>query len=405
MFFEIIRQNKVVARGEDILSCNAFYEINQTPSLEMEIPIKYYKYLFFKNECKVYFDDGGMFHGVLMSKDVSGNAGTIKLQYAQILEEWNFESVPTNVVKKNAEVSKLMKDVDIINIRPPWEIKVKNSYEIEYEFSREKKREVLDKIINLTPNLNYRIHRDKDRYLELGIFGTKMDFLVSTENLLDEVQLDEDGTNIANYSVMLSDKNDGGATSITLRDIFMNKHLQTTGFPVVITGNRINTQATQTGFNYTEYAPNNTVEYAILDEEGIKRENGDIYETTFSSNDIQPIQEEGKPINNVDRIRATVMLYQRGVRKLRYSRRVFKFTVKVPRLPVYINVGDKVRFVYANESVEWQECKGLLGENTLFLDDWFYIISIELNVETNGAMTYSLVLSKDLTSYYSLREV
>lgn len=404
MYFEVIRNGSRVAVGDRLLNVSMVYEIDKVPSFSVQLPIDYSQHFVLRNEMKLHMPDGGFIHGLYAGKTLTKSSELVSVNYNHTLQEWEYQSIPTNVVKKKASVSSLMKDSDIKYTKNNWVISVQDDAEIEYEFSREKKLEGLDKIISLTPDLHYRILRSTDRYLEIGKFGEHKDFIVSFDNMLDDLTIEDDPSTITNYAVVLSDKNEGGGTSVTLRDVYEHPELQLKGFPVIITGNKINTQSTQTGYSFTEYAPNNMHEYAIIDEVGIEREEGDIYEGTFSMNDVEPVQEDGKTISNADRIKASQMVYQKGVRKLYRSRRNLVYTTTVPDLPLDVNVGDKVLCMFRNSTDTLVECFGLKTTTQLEVQDWFYIVRIEEQMGEDGTMLYGLTLAYDLVTYFNTRE-
>lgn len=405
MYFEIIYKDTILITGDDLLQVDFAYDLNSTPNFSIDLPLKYYHYLDFRSEIKLHFDDGTMLHGIIVSRKITKSQEIVSCEYEHIFYEWTFESIPVNVVKKNTTVSNLMKDPDMIYQKKNWSIDVHNDYPIEYEFSRENKREGLEKIIELTPDLSYRVLRNSDRYLEIGKFGEHKQFLISFDNIVDDLVITDDSSVISNYAVALSDKSEGGATTITLRDVFEHPELEMEGFPVIITGNTINTQAPQVGYRFTEYAPNNIEEYAVIDEYGIMQECGDIYETTVSTNDIQPIQENGKPITNADRINSAKMLYQQTVRRLIHGRRRKLYECSVAYLPSDINVGDKVRLLFENKFDEFYGCSGVNSVGAFSVDAWVYVIRIQLHFQSDGSVVYDLVLSENLSSIYGEREV
>lgn len=408
MYFEIIYRGKTLITGDDLLATSFRYEINKEPSFSAKLPIKYYPYLMYKNEIKIHLDAEHLIHGLIMSKTIDKTEERIDVEYEHVLFEWTYQSVPTNVAKKGGFVSTLMKDPDIVyqakNGEDPWTIKVYDDCEIEYEFSRETKREALDKIIELTPDLNWRVTRSADKTLEIGKFGEHKEVLVSYENILDNLEIEDDNSAIINYAVTLSDKNEGGATSVTLKEVFEHPELQIEGFPVIITGQTINTQSPQVGYNFTEYAPNTINEYAVIDEEGIRRENGDIYEGTYTNNDIQPIQEDGKEITNEDRIKTSQMLYQSTVRKNKMSRRNLKYTFSLGDIPADLNVGDMVRLVFKNNVDTYSGCYGLQTTPVIKSDAWLYVLTIDLQIQDNGSVVYQLTVAQDISSYNVTRE-
>lgn len=407
MLFTILYHGEKVVVGSDILSTSDTYDINTAPTFDVTLPIRYLNALRWKVEIVIEFDDGRLWHGILVSKEIDKKAETIQCNFDHVLSEWSLQCIPINVAKKKQLVSEIMKDKDIIYNKTDWTIAVQDDATVEYEFSRENKLEALEKIVGMTDNLSYRLLRDKDRVIQIGKFGEHKNLLVTKDNILDGLTISDDATNIINYAVSLSDKTEGGATSVTLKEVHDDPTLQDPEFPVIITGNKINTQAPQIGFSFHEYAPNNVNEYAVLDETGIERENGDVYEGTFSTNDVQPIQEDGKTITNEDRIMASKMLYQKAIRKLRFSRRNLTYQFGLADLPVDINVGDKIKLVFKNNISYFEPCNVDIfnTENVLDINDWFYITSIQRDQQSDGTDRYNLTVAQDLVPFLTSREV
>lgn len=404
MYFKIMRRGETLVVDDSLLDWHVVYEVNTEPTFTVSLPLHFLEHLVYKNEMILYFDDDAKIHGYFESKNVDYKTGIINVNYVHTLKEWEYQSIPTNVVKKNKKISQLMTDSDIIYNMKSWTIDVQNDARIEYEFSRENKLEGLDKIVSLTDNLHYRVSRRSHRTLEIGKFGAKKDYLISFDSILDNLILDDDVSSLVNYAVVLADKNEGGATSVTLREVYNRKDLQDENFPIIITGKKINTQASQIGYDFPEYAPNNIHEYAVLDLEGIRREDGDIYEDTFTMNDAQPIQEDGKPISNEDRLKVAQSIYNRAKRKLRASRRNLRYTFTVHDLPNDINVGDRIQLLFSDTSGVLTKCFNLKTTESSVVQDYFYIVNMELSPMQNGGIQYELTVAYDLGQYFTTRE-
>lgn len=385
-------------RGEIIDTSNVIlgdyslaHELDNSPSLDLKIPICYLGCLNQRVEIAVVPEDGTYFRGELTAYDADPKSNTVTASFEHILYEWRRESVPIGVVKKNATVRDLMADRDIVYHRRWWDIAVTdNSNIIEFEFSRETKRDALDKIINMTTELHYRVPRQSQRRLEIGLFGEEHPFRITESNIIGDLKITADRGGIVNFAVALADKSDSGGTSTTLREMFMHPEKQLPRFPIVATDNKINTAAQPFGYRYPEYAPNNDTEYAVIDEEGIELEHGEVYEGTFNSNSVAPIQKEGKEITNEDRIKASEMLYQIATRKLRASRAIVKTELTVPDLPPDVNVGDKIRVD--------------VGNGNFCINDWLYIVAITESATASGQVSYSLVLQDSLTDLVRVKE-
>lgn len=417
MYFKIIRKGKILTVGDDLLGFSINYTIGTVPTFRVTLPIKYFPYLNYRNELEIYFDDETYIHGLISIKTIDTVNETMEVDYDHILYEWTYESVPTNVVKKFRTIYQLYNDEDIKYNSQAWEVRVRDDFVIDFEFSRETKLQALDKIISLTPDLHYRVLRDRDRYIEIGKFGDIIHFPVTIDNIVESLTITDDGSNIVNYCVALSDKNDGGATSTTLRDVYLNPELQLEGFPVVLTGNLINTQSAPSSYEtvdedgnveiheFPELAPNSSHEFAVKDLEGIALEDGDIYEGTFTSNAIQPVQEDGNVISNEDRIKASETLYHSAIRLLRQSRRSVLFTVNVDNIPWNLNVGDRIPVAFSNTHSELTACLGERLVEIINEDRYLYVTTINVTLDADGFVSYQLELSPNLDTLLSGREV
>lgn len=393
MFYQLYdHSGEIIDTSDTILGDFSLdYELDGSPSMEIKLPICYLGCLDQRLEIIMIPDDGTRFHGVLSAYKADPATASVDVDFEQILYEWRRESVPIGIVKKEATVDMLMHDPNFVYSRKPWKINVENNSDrIEFEFSRETKRDALDKIIGLTTELHYRIPRQSTREMDIGLFGEHKDFKIDETNLVENLTISTDRSGIVNIAVALSDRSDSGGTSTTLREVFMHPEWQIPRFPVVATGNTINTAALPYGYRYPEYAPNNDTEYAVIDEEGIELEHGEVFEGTFSSNAIAPVQVEGKEITNQDRENASRMVYQMAVRKLRASRHIVRYEVSVPELPATINVGDKIFLD--------------VSDGAFCVADWLYIVSIVSNVTTTGHGPYQLVLQDSLSDLIRVKE-
>lgn len=420
MYFRIIRNNKILAQGTEILELSITHSLNEISTVQLSIPAKYYK--FFANRVEVEVIDANFFERIRITNvTIDKPDEKLSLENDEVLGEWETENIPTNVAKKNASVSALLTQDDFRYRRQRWEIQfnydTSSEETFDYEFSRENKLDGLKKILSMTEDLFFRTPRNTDRVLEISRFGEKKNFVVSDSGFPDDcitgnhrvmatlssISIENDSSNIINLAVAISDKSDGGATSVTLRDVYNNPSLQKEGFPVIITGNVINTQSTGTGYDFPQYAPNTLNEYAVMDELGIQQEDGDIYEGTFSSNDIQPIQEDGKTLSNADRIKAAQTLYNKSIRKLKNSRRLITYKTTIENLPNDIDVGDKIRLIINNSMKEYIDCMPKEYQ-VIYSDDYFYLMEFTQTYQSNGTWLYEITLAKTLQDLLNNRE-
>lgn len=376
------------------------YSGNDIPTINVAVDSRIAPYLMRK--CELHIEGYGEIIDVeVTGADLNIGDGNISVTCTQLFNEWEKETIPVNISKKNTSVKTLLQDKEFVYKRNPWTIIFDTSSELnqkfEYEFSRESKPEALDKAISMTTDIMKRIPRNSFRVLEVGKFGQKKEFRVTSLNATS-VSMSTDGANIKNMVVPIADKSDGGASSLTLRDLItQDSSVVLDDFPIIDTGFQVNTQAMDIGYDFPQYAPNHKNEFAVIDTYGLEVEDGVIYEGTFSANDLQPIQEDGKKITNADRIKATETLYNTVVRLLKNSRRQLSFTVGLDYFPDDINVLDKIQFAIADCVPNYSACMTEFERNVYASDEWFWVTEIHM-VATDCGWTYEVTLAKDLAS-------
>lgn len=400
----VIRNGVTIKRfgHNHVVELGITYSANAIPTCNLSMDMSILPYLLKRCELRIEHDGESIMLKV-NSSDLSVKSKVVSITTEHIFVEWEDESIPVNVAIKDKTPKELLRTNDFKLVTHNWDIRYDDSPEqldtIDYEFSREKKSEALDKMLSLTETLLKRFPRNKHRVLEIGTFGEKKDYRVPTVNSVDDISIEMDSSAICNMVVPLADKGDGGASALTLRDSFVFRYGTKNEFPIVLTGNNINTQSTNTGYIFPQYAPNNKDEYAVLDTYGIEMEDGDIYEGTYSANDLQPIQEEGETLTNEDRLKASDTLYKSAIRYLKNHRRQLRFSVKVPELPAGIDVLDRVSFNLLLTFPEITTSMAPYEKELYRINDWFYITQIQMNA--NGdSWEYHLELSKDLAGVY-----
>ena len=261
---------------------------------------------------------------------------------------------------------------------PGWNIEWRDGAEnrvIDYVYSRQNKLEAFG---NLKP---YIISKKKS-----GVTNIRM---------IQEPTIEPDLENVVNVATVYSDKSDGGMSSLTLREVYMDTSLQKSGFPVVILHSNVNNERDYHMYisQFPQLAPNNEIEYAILDEESIALESGTLIEGTYSFNDLSPFQTEGKTISDAKRIQASKTVYDAVVKKLIQSRRSYDIILTTEHIPIDLLAGDKVRLIYDNKIWEQTACSNY-WKKILSLNDEFYITHITYNIDEYGNEWCELTLTK-----------
>ena len=285
---------------------------------------------------------------------------------------------------------------------------------IDYVYSRQNKLEALTQTMEITPDLFWRVGFTGEKVIEVGKFGKKMPYSVSTKpsgetnrRMIAEPEVTPDYENVINVATVYSERSDGGMGTLTLREVYndeelvekgiIKKKIQKEKFPVVILRANVNNERDYSQYidQYPKLAPNNELEYAILDTESIALESGILIEGTFAFNDLGAFNVESKKITDAKRVQAATTVYNAGIRKLKEARRNYRFEVTVEEMPPEVNVGDKIRVLYDNSIWNLGECSNY-WKKILQMSDYFYIERMTWDIDVTGKETNTLTLVKYL---------
>jgi len=298
---------------------------------------------------------------------------------------------------------------------PGWQIDFLDGSEdemIDYVYSRQNKLDALTETMEMTDDLWWRVGLWDEKRVQIGRFGEKKPYTLSMKpsgktniRIIGEPTIDYDFENVVNVATVYSDKTDGGMSSLTLREAYMDeellekgvisKRIQKDGFPVVILHSNANNERDYTKYisQFPQLAPNNELEYAIIDEESVALESGTVIEGTYAFNDFSPFNVEGHRITNQKRARAARSVYNKVVRLLIQARRSHNVTVTTEPIPCDLEVGDRIRFLYDNKIWKLEACSSY-WKKILSIDDWWFITAISYNYDEYGNLTNELTLSK-----------
>lgn len=346
---------------------------------------------------------------------ITGTIGTATGEYEIKLSTKNGTSISVKVsVSESVDESSSTADPEIIDkisdiyndktfVYPGWQIDIQSggATVVDYVYSRQNKLEALTKTMELTEDLFWRVGFTNEKVVEIGRFGKKKPYIISTKpsgetniHILTEPTIDYDFDDVINVASVYGDKSDSGMSSITLRDIYEHPERQKDGFPVVILREGVNNERDySTYYQFPKLAPNNYDEYAVVDEESVALEGGVLIEGTFNYNDLSPFSENDTFVTDTQRIRAAQAVYRASIRKLKQSRRSYDIEVVTEEIPSDINVGDKIRFVYDNSLWVMDECESYWRKIVAY-DDYFYITKIDYQFDETGAETNVLTLTK-----------
>lgn len=302
---------------------------------------------------------------------------------------------------------------------PGWRINYEHGaedYTIDYVYSRQDKLEALTKTVELTDDLWWRVRFVNERVVDVSPFGDHKDYIISKKpsgpkniRMISEMKIRNDYEHVVNVATVYSDKSDSGMSSLTLREIYERPEMQEEGFPVVILRANVNNErdyrmyATQ----YPKLAPNNELEYAVIDEESVALEGGTVIEGTRAFNDISPftpeIDDETQEITDEDRILAADTVYHATIKWLKLLRRSYELSLTTEEFPADIAPGDAVRLMYDNRMLILEDCS-VYQKMVLQYNDWWIVEKISYRIDDTGAETNDITLCKEIRIDRDMRE-
>lgn len=405
----------IIAKEDFLGDFSVEFSLMEVPSIKLTLPIRYGKMMNGNTHIVIKTDDW-VYRGYVGNKTNNFKNMTVSVDTSHVIGRLGKRTLPTNVTVKARSVVSTVEQAmgywkgeehkdDLLN---EFRVKYLDDYAeknlIEYEFSNETFLEFLTKVCEKTTALYWRVNRQDPYLIEFGIFGNKKDILINEYNYLISLDdIEENYEDVVNIAVAMSDKSDSGASSLTLRDIFHNPKFMLKGFTVIKTGNKVNSQRYYDYPQLPVFAPEIIGdEFAVMDEEGIALEAGELYWGTVTDNDTQSIADDNREITDGDRLRATEQLYRTAIRRLINSRRKIVYGITTePLKPRILSVGDRVLFTL-NEGVWELTACSKYYEKILKTSDWFYVTSITDDYSVGNAHTQKLKLSKFL---YSDRDI
>lgn len=341
---------------------------------------------------------------------VTGNTSvTIDVK---VTDDENYPTLEASVVDSLEDIFN-----DMNMAYPGWQIDWQDDSAdrtIDYVYSRQNKLDALTQTMSITPDLFWRVGFTGEKVIEVGKFGKERPYSISVKpsgktnrRMITEPEITPDYENVINVATVYSELSDGGMAALTLREVYNDKELlrkgkidsliQDEAFPVVILHANVNNERDYSQYitQYPKLAPNNEMEYAIIDIESVALEGGTLIEGTFAFNDLGAFNTESKRITDKKRIQAATTVYNAGIRKLKEARRNYRFNVTVEEMPPEVNVGDKIRVLYDNSIWNLDACSNY-AKKILQMSDYFYIERMTWEIDATGAETNTLTLVKYL---------
>lgn len=404
------RRSTLIPEEDFLGEISVEFSMMEVPAIQLTLPIRYSK-LISGNTHIILQTDDWKYEGYAGDKSNDFKDMTVTVKTSHVIGRLGKRTLPTNVTVKARSVVSAVEQAlgywsneahkdDLLN---DFKIKYVDDYAeknlIEYEFSNETFLEFLTKVCEKTTSLYWRVNRYDPYLIEFGIFGLKKDILINEYNHLVSLDsVEENYEDTINIAVAMSDKSDSGASSLTLRDIFHNPRFMLEGFPVIKTGNKVNSQRSYDYPQLPVFAPEIIGdEFAVMDTEGIALEAGELYWGTVTDNDTQSIAEDNKEITDVDRLKATEQLYRTAIRRLKNSRRkvIYSMTIE-PITERRVQPGDRVMFVLNAGVWELTACTKYY-EKILKESSWFFVTKLT-DTYSNGTHLQKVELSKFLHS-------
>lgn len=404
------RRSTLIPEEDFLGEISVEFSMMEVPAIQLTLPIRYSK-LISGNTHIILQTDDWKYEGYAGDKSNDFKDMTVTVKTSHVIGRLGKRTLPTNVTVKARSVVSAMEQAlgywsneahkdDLLN---DFKIKYVDDYAeknlIEYEFSNETFLEFLTKVCEKTTSLYWRVNRYDPYLIEFGIFGIKKDVLINEYNHLVSLDsVEENYEDTINIAVAMSDKSDSGASSLTLRDIFHNPRFMLEGFPVIKTGNKVNSQRSYDYPQLPVFAPEIIGdEFAVMDTEGIALEAGELYWGTVTDNDTQSIAKDNKEITDTDRLKATEQLYRTAIRRLKNSRRkiIYSMTIE-PITERRVQPGDRVMFVLNAGVWELTACTKYY-EKILKESSWFFVTKLT-DTYSNGTHLQKVELSKFLHS-------
>ena len=275
-------------------------ELMTTPSIDIDGVADLLPYLRGRKEIRI-FTDNAIFYSNTQSIQIDSINGTLSISCSHVISEWKNRQVPTNYAVKNKTIPEIYTD-DEMKYSDDWEMEYDEQANLElidYVYSRQNKLDALTKTCELTPDLFWRVALSENKIIQIGKFGEEKQYIVSLRpsggrniRIIEEPSINEDFASVINLATVYANKSDSGMSSLSLREVYNDTSLQDPNFPVVIIRNNINNERDYDYIDYPKLAPNNQLEYAVIDTESVAMESGLFIEGTYAFDDLNPFSLE-----------------------------------------------------------------------------------------------------------------
>lgn len=404
IWYEVLdKSGKTVVRGDELFGELTWtVELMSIPNIDISIPIRYNEYIHGREEMRIY-GNFKVFDGIVTDIELDKENEIMNLTLSHIVSEWEYRQVSTNLACKNRTIADIYSTLDFRY--DGWNMDfLQNSARerIDYVYSRQNKLSALTKTCELTDDVYWRVGNQYGKLIEVGSFGERKPYTITpnppSENniqIISHPEIKHELGDVYNIATVYGEKSDSGMSSLSLRDMYEDEDAWVSGFPIRILRNGINNER---GYDYVEFsklAPNNDIEYTVIDEYSVALENDTVIESTYSFNDINPFQIDGEEITDEDRALAAKMAYHTVIKILKQRRRRYIISCMVSEVPETVNVGDMLHFVYNNSEFVLDSCNDF-ERKILTEDEYFYLTSITRTIGLEGTETAEITLEKSL---------
>ncbi|OFI46761.1 hypothetical protein BG262_02890 [Floricoccus penangensis] len=382
---------------------------NNVPSCTIKIPSFYQHEFEYHDDIKIIINDK-MFDGIIIDIDASEDNQTSNVKIDHKIAEWEYRQIPNNYFVSEISPYELMKQSPFV-YSAEWYIDSNvNDYQEkiwDYNFPKMSHLSALNKAVELTWYNWWRVGTRYERYLEIGEFGEKKNYVFSKYGnskyhipILSDVKITQSAANVYNVATVFNDKSDDSVDGLSLKWAYLEQQKLgypiEEGFPIVILDPVKKDK--ETWQNISNIAADTTLEFAVLNEKSIIEEHGVLIEKAVSISDISQyfVYKGDDTVPEEIQKSASIQAYKRIISSMKQKgKRLSINQFKVGKLPCNINVMDKVWFDHNNVICIEEDCRSK-SNWTSRKSGWFYITQIDTTFDQNLVETNTITLSKEV---------
>lgn len=292
--------------------------------------------------------------------------------------------------------------------------------EVTMTFGANNKLEALAELLNNTEDLHFAVDLSKEEdTVIIGAFDSPCSDVIVSPYVYAEEECEDD--DLSNFVTMLTEPKfnvdytkhfnraivfcgdiQDGVNHLTLEQYYSGELPTIEGFPVGKyeyelnqlpetiweegTGKKINNEKYYKNFDIIAYSKNGNREFFVEDTEQLKKDNGIILNTVYNFNDLYPIPQLKKDIDedgemeelvitDGDRREIVRQAYLRAVRKLKAQRPERTYQMNTTALPMGVSDGQRLKLQYAKavEVNDDEECGNFQKKTIVNIDECLYL--------------------------------